>query len=147
MRLHSLKHEKRKKIILNSKWRQKPRWMPKCVCNIAFTQFHIFQNAFLRSFYFALLNFFRNKLFSKIQNCTRIHDGCLNMFSSMCLQNFIFLKTPLSFFFILLLLNFHRNNFFYDFFGFHWLICCLNVFYDFERTAIKISYFILLLRY
>jgi hypothetical protein len=31
MRLHSLKHEKPKKIIVNSKWRQNPRWMPKFV--------------------------------------------------------------------------------------------------------------------
>jgi hypothetical protein len=40
MRLHSLIHEKRKKIVLNSKWRQNPRW-----------NFVSFQNAFLRSFY------------------------------------------------------------------------------------------------
>jgi hypothetical protein len=54
MRLHSLKHEKRKKIILNSKWRQNARWMPKFVFHIASTEFRLFQNAFLRSLYFAI---------------------------------------------------------------------------------------------
>jgi hypothetical protein len=54
MRLHSLKHETRKKIVLNSKWRQNPRWMPKFVFDIACTEFRLFQNAFLRSFYFAI---------------------------------------------------------------------------------------------
>jgi hypothetical protein len=37
MRLHSLKHEKLKKQILNEKWRQNPRWMPKFVFEIAST--------------------------------------------------------------------------------------------------------------
>jgi hypothetical protein len=55
LRLHSLKHAKtRKKIVLNSKWRQNPRWMPKFVFEIAFTEFHLFQNGFLCSFYFAI---------------------------------------------------------------------------------------------
>jgi hypothetical protein len=54
MRLQSLKHEQRYKIVLNSKWRQNPRWMPKFVFDIASTEFHLFQNAFLRSFYFAI---------------------------------------------------------------------------------------------
>jgi hypothetical protein len=54
MRLHSLKHEKRKKTILNSKWRQNPRWMPKFVFDILPTEFRLFQNTFLRSFYFAI---------------------------------------------------------------------------------------------
>jgi hypothetical protein len=50
MRLHALKHEKGKKIILNSKWRQNPRWMQKFVS----TGFRLFQNAFLRFFYFPI---------------------------------------------------------------------------------------------
>jgi hypothetical protein len=54
MRLHSLKHEKRKKIVLNSKWHQNPRWMPKYAFEIASTESRLFQNAFLRSFYFAI---------------------------------------------------------------------------------------------
>jgi hypothetical protein len=53
-RLHSLKHEKRKKIVLNSKWRQNPRWMPKFVFDIASTEFRLFQNAFLHSLAFAI---------------------------------------------------------------------------------------------
>jgi hypothetical protein len=39
MRLYSLKHEKRKKMVSNSKWRQNPRWMPKFVFTIASTRF------------------------------------------------------------------------------------------------------------
>jgi hypothetical protein len=54
MRLHSLKHEICKKFISKSKWRQNPRWMPKFVFDIAFSEFHLFQNAFLRSCYFAI---------------------------------------------------------------------------------------------
>jgi hypothetical protein len=54
MRLHLLKHEKCKKNILNSKWRQNPRWMPKFVFDIASTDFRFFQNAFLRYFCFAI---------------------------------------------------------------------------------------------
>jgi hypothetical protein len=59
MRLHSLKHEKRIKIVLNSKWRQNPRWMPKFVFEIASTEFHLFQKAFLRSFYFDIARLFQ----------------------------------------------------------------------------------------
>jgi hypothetical protein len=66
-RLHSLKHEKRKKITLNSKWCQNPRWMSKFVFNITYTEFRLFQNAFLRSFYLVLLNGYRNKLLPKLQ--------------------------------------------------------------------------------
>jgi hypothetical protein len=50
MRLHSLKHEKRKKNVLNSKWRQNPRWVPKFVFEIASTEF---------LFILLLLNFFQ----------------------------------------------------------------------------------------
>jgi hypothetical protein len=54
MRLRSLKHEKRKKNILNSKWCRNPKWVPKFVFDKASTEFRLFQNAFLRSFYFAI---------------------------------------------------------------------------------------------
>jgi hypothetical protein len=54
MRLHLLKHEKREKIVLNSKWRQNPRWMPKLVFDVASTELRLFQNAFLHSFSFAI---------------------------------------------------------------------------------------------
>jgi hypothetical protein len=80
MRLHSLKHEKRKKIVLNSKWRQNPRWMPKFVFDIASTEV-VFLERFFAFFFLLLLNFYRNKLFSKTQNGARIQDGGRNLFS------------------------------------------------------------------
>jgi hypothetical protein len=55
MHLHSLKHEKRIKIIVNSNWRQNLRWRPKFVFDIASTEFYLFQKVFLRSFYFAII--------------------------------------------------------------------------------------------
>jgi hypothetical protein len=54
MRLHLLKHENCIKIVLNSKWRQNPRWMQKFVFDIESTDFRFFQNAFLGSFCFAI---------------------------------------------------------------------------------------------
>jgi hypothetical protein len=56
MRLHSLKHEIRKKIVSNSKWRQNPRWMPKFVFDTASTEFRLFQNALLHFFSIAIAN-------------------------------------------------------------------------------------------
>jgi hypothetical protein len=67
MRLHSLKHENCKKFVLNSKWRQNPRWMPKFVFHIASTEFRLFQNAFCVPFILLLLNSYRNKLFQKFK--------------------------------------------------------------------------------
>jgi hypothetical protein len=44
MRLRSLKHEKRKKNILNSKWCRNPKWVPTFVFDKASTEFRLFQN-------------------------------------------------------------------------------------------------------
>jgi hypothetical protein len=69
-------------FLLEINFFQKFKMVPesKIVFDIAFTEFHLFKNAFCVLFILLLLNFYRNRLFSKIQNGARIQDGCRNLF-------------------------------------------------------------------
>jgi hypothetical protein len=87
MRLQSLKHEKRQKIVLNSKLRQNPRWMPKFVFDMS-TELCLFQNAFLHFFFILLLIiFYRNNL-----NTIKSQDMFLEM--SLIDQSMGYLQAP-----------------------------------------------------
>jgi hypothetical protein len=65
MHLHSLKQGKREKIVLNSKWRQNPRWMLKLVSDYRLQNFVFFKPLFCISFLLLLQYFYRNIFFFK----------------------------------------------------------------------------------